>query len=384
MEDASSPPQPPSDAQVRVDNEGPKESREEMLIRHRKEVRDLQSKDMAMKKAAAKGSKAEQKAKKRSVDDEISRLDASMKSRHAEEIASLENGADNAETTEPASSSSAVEEAEDEDGREPPGGAAPMAKKGASKVKEDLSSIVKAMAGVTTGIAGATEGRVSKAQKRRDKKMQQDADRERRILDEQQNGSVSLRLVEAQHLQEKLLPLGFGLHEIKPDGNCLYRAVAHQLGLRGGSPRYDFSGIRSLAANYMRSHPDDFIPFVTSEHAEDEDSVQTAKAGGRAGGEGALEAEAEDPSVKFHRYCQEVESSSAWGGQLELEALAHALKKHITVVSADLPDVNMGVQYSEGTSVLPLILSYHRHEYGLGEHYNSVIPLEALLGVEDS
>lgn len=37
----------------------------------RKEIKELQGKEIALKKAAAKGSKAEQKAKKKSAEDEV-------------------------------------------------------------------------------------------------------------------------------------------------------------------------------------------------------------------------------------------------------------------------------------------------------------------------
>ncbi|GLT95817.1 hypothetical protein SLE2022_134790 [Rubroshorea leprosula] len=55
------------------------ETRDEILSRHRKEISDLQKKEIEMKKAAAKGSKAERKAKKKQVEEEISRLSAKLK-----------------------------------------------------------------------------------------------------------------------------------------------------------------------------------------------------------------------------------------------------------------------------------------------------------------
>ncbi|GMP99982.1 hypothetical protein CsSME_00047247 [Camellia sinensis var. sinensis] len=57
------------------------ETRDEMLSRHRKEI--------AMKKATTKGSKAEQKAKKKKIEEEVSQLSANIKERHAKKLASL-------------------------------------------------------------------------------------------------------------------------------------------------------------------------------------------------------------------------------------------------------------------------------------------------------
>lgn len=70
---------------------------------------------------------------------------------------------------------------------------------------------------------------------------------------------------------------------------------------------------------------------------------------------------------------REVEATASWGGQLELGALAQALKKHIVVYSASGPDVEMGKEYVSENLILRI--SFHRHAFGLGEHYNSVVPV---------
>ncbi|EFJ16302.1 hypothetical protein SELMODRAFT_422010 [Selaginella moellendorffii] len=120
--------------------------------------------------------------------------------------------------------------------------------------------------------------------------------REQRIQDEQ----VLLVSVEEDVLAAELQPLGLSLKEIKPDGHCLYRAVEDQLQLHPSAPQYSFQELRKIAAGYIREHPEDFVPFI--------------------GGD-----------VELEDYCREIESTAAWGGQLELEALSHALQKHIFV-----------------------------------------------------
>ena len=69
-----------------------------------------------------------------------------------------------------------------------------------------------------------------------------------------------------------------------------------------------------------------------------------------------------------------MEATAAWGGQLELRALAHVLRRRICVFSAHLPTVEMGEEYSDDGSGAnpPLRVAYQQHAYGLGEHYNSV------------
>ncbi|KAK6159651.1 hypothetical protein DH2020_003032 [Rehmannia glutinosa] len=172
------------------------ETREQMLSRHRKETSDLQEKELSMKKAAAKGSKAEQKAKKKQVDEEIHRLSTKLKEKQAEELALLGYSG----TTD--------------------------------KQKGNLDTLVKAIAGVSI-TNQAEQSKPTKSVKRREKRAQQEAAREQRIQEEQSQ-VVSDRLVENEKLEKKLEPLGFTINVIKPDGHCLYRAVEDQLGLHAG------------------------------------------------------------------------------------------------------------------------------------------------------
>ncbi|MQM07419.1 hypothetical protein Taro_040256, partial [Colocasia esculenta] len=288
-----------------------------------KEVAELQNKEISLKKSAAKGSKAEQKAKKKQVEDEISRLSSQLKTKHSEELASL--GYKNNE----------------------------------NKDKGDIDSLVMAIAGVSCGSQNDSV-KVSKSAKRRGRRAQQEAEREQRIQEEQSN-IISDKMIENERLEKKLEPLGLTINEIKPDGHCLYRAVEDQLSLnsRNVSP-YSYQELRKMAATYMREHASDFLPFFLSDGKVEVDSDET-------------------PLERFEHYCGEVEFTAAWGGQLELGALTHCLKKHIMIFSGSFPEVEMGKEYkSENGSISSnqsIMLSYHRHAYGLGEHYNSVVPI---------
>ncbi|WVZ60956.1 hypothetical protein U9M48_010903 [Paspalum notatum var. saurae] len=297
------------------------ETLDEVLSRHRKEKSKLQDKETSLKKAAAKGSKAEQKAKKKQVEEEITRLSAELEARHAAELASF--------------------------GYKPTG----------RSEKGNLDNLVKAIAGVSVS-SNPDSAKPSKGARRREKKAKEEAAREQRIQEEQSN-LVSDRMIETEKLERKLEPLGLTIQEIKPDGHCLYRAVENQLLLHSnGTARYGYQDLRQMTAKYMREHTADFLPFFLAE--------------------GKVEA-GPDPSESFERYCQEIESTAAWGGQLELGALTHCLKKHIVVYSGSFPDVEMGKEYKSGSGAsnagdTTIRLSYHRHAYGLGEHYNSVVP----------
>jgi len=87
------------------------------------------------------------------------------------------------------------------------------------------------------------------------------------------------------------------------------------------------------------------------------------------------------------RYAARLASTAQWGGHPELRALACTLGRPIVVYQAGAapwqmaPDADaMLVAGRTGTGggvVAPLRLSFHKFYYGLGEHYNSVVPRAA-------
>jgi len=138
----------------------------------------------------------------------------------------------------------------------------------------------------------------------------------------------------------------------------MYRAIADQLNLvkfvwpadsRGErSSATNFTEIRRHTAQFMREHSAEFAPFV------------------------GLEPE----SPEFQEYCSKVESAivSEWGGQVELRAIASWLECPIHVYDSTAPLLIMGEEFVSSTKI-PLRVTYHRHYFSLGEHYNSVEPL---------
>jgi len=302
-----------------------------VVVYCREEIKQLQNKETEMKKAAAKGSKAEQKAKKKQVEDDISKLSTKLKDKQLKELAS-----------QGFSSSSSNNIAKDE----------------TTEKKGDIDTLVRAIAGVSV-TAQQEHSKPSKSVKRREKRAKEEADREQRIKEEQSHVK-SDRMVENAKLEKKLKPLGLTVSEIKPDGHCLYRAVENQLANRsGGASPYTYQNLREMAASYMREHKTDFLPFFLSETEGDSNSGSAEE--------------------RFEKYCREVESTAAWGSQLELGALTHCLRKHIKVYSGSFPDVEMGKEYRSGDDS-SLMLSYHRHAFGLGEHYNSVVLVNNITG----
>jgi hypothetical protein len=65
---------------------------------------------------------------------------------------------------------------------------------------------------------------------------------------------------------------------------------------------------------------------------------------------------------------------SCGAGQLEITAIAHGSRRCVAVFSADAPLLLTGSEYECNGKRLQL--AYHRHYYGLGEHYNSLVETE--------
>ncbi|KAJ2879373.1 OTU protein [Coemansia aciculifera] len=104
--------------------------------------------------------------------------------------------------------------------------------------------------------------------------------------------------------------------------------------------------MRRRAAEYMRVHRDDFMPFMAHDSGDPFDMAD------------------------YDDHCDSVERSAAWGGHQEIMALSHALQLPVLVYQSDAPVLRIGEDVY-GTKE-PVRLSYHRHAYGLGEHYNSL------------
>lgn len=289
------------------------ETTEELLAKqHRKEKKDLQAKIQSMKNAVPKNDKKRRKQ----LTEDIAKLEAELSQKHENELRQL-------------NISSSVEE-----------------------VSNALDSVN------VTNNEEETDGkqtRTSKAQKRRDKRAALEKERETRIAEAEVENLTGSRHLENLKLKEKLAERHLQIKEISSDGHCMYRAVEDQLMVRGCA--LGLKDLRAQTAQYMRSHADDFLPFLTDPNTGD---MYTAD--------------------EFEKYCNDVADTAAWGGQLELKALSQVLQMPIEVIQAESLSIIIGEEYDRP----PITLIYMRHAYGLGEHYNSVEPLKELSNEEES
>ncbi|KAJ7940683.1 hypothetical protein B0H13DRAFT_25410 [Mycena leptocephala] len=160
--------------------------------------------------------------------------------------------------------------------------------------------------------------------------------------------------------------LNVQIHEINPDGHCLFSAVADQLQLLSiiPAPQASYITTRTAASTYIYSHPDDFLPFLPSAAGED--------------GSGALDPGLMSPR-EFEQYCASIRDTAVWGGEPEILALSRSFNVPIHVVQAGRPPVVVhnptdSPTDDQVTDKRVVRISYHRRMYGLGEHYNSLRP----------
>ncbi|XP_045191684.2 deubiquitinase OTUD6B-like [Mercenaria mercenaria] len=284
-----------------------------LLQRHKKEKKDLQAEIQKLKHSVTKGDKK----KKKEVTEKIALLESDLNAKHKKELAEFEENKSN-ETNAVNADVEAVQESVEKMTVEEPDEAGDVVKPAGKPKKQ------------------------SKAQKRRDKKAAQDLEREERIREQEIENLTSSRHMEAVKIASVLTQRGLQIHEIPSDGNCLYAAVIHQLEERKISNTVD--SLRKQVAEYMREHADDFLPFLSKDNGD---------------------CYTQDD---FEEYCKLLETTPAWGGQLEIQALCNVLHTPVEVVQAEGPSLVTGEQY-DGS---PLVLTYYRHAYGLGEHYHSV------------
>lgn len=295
------------------ENEDELNVEEALQVRHRKERKELQARVQALKKSADKGDKK----RKREVLDDIVKLELALDQRHSEELGQL---------------------------------------KASTKTIENVIQQVEHIS--INNLQPVPTERVSKAQKRRDKKAQAERETEIAIIAQEELNKTGPRMVEIQTLKAILNSRQLQLYPIASDGDCLYNAVRHQLLVTGYQPLYDTATLRYKTAEYISSNKDSLIFYMTNPSNGD-----------------ILN------DIEFERYCTAIRSTPAWGGQIEIKALSQVLKAPIEVLQASGPPT---IQNEDNFSGPTLIITYHRFMYSLGEHYNSTQPLSLIENDEQS
>lgn len=302
------------------------ETLEALQARHRKEQRDLVARITQKKKSASKKTR-------KGVNDECERLEQDLKERQAQELAAL-----NGDATEDEQAKQDAEQDTDNNGE----GQA----NGVVKAVESLS-----ISSPQPESSQQQDGAKKKPNRQKARLARRAAEQEAAAAQaaEEAANLPDLREQERTQMREHFGKYRLREKEIRADGHCLYSAVADQMettGL-GLKPRIQpkingeestlpaYKTVRYTAAAFIAENPDDFVPFM------------------------------EEP---LEQYLHKIKETGEWGGHIELIALAKMYGVNINVLHAD----GRVDKIESGDDVEEIWLGYYRHNFGLGEHYNSL------------
>lgn len=272
-------------------------SNDEEILRaqQRKEKKELLAKTQSMKKAATA------KDKKKKVLEDIAKLEAELTLKHQIELDQL-------------------------------------------KMKSLSISTSTPEVEVTAEPIEKVPQRISKAQKRREKKEAEERNKRADIANQEELNKEGPRHKEVLAFKKILKARNLCLFPIQSDGDCLFNAVRHQLTILNKTV-LDVKELRKLTADYIEANKETFILYMTN---PDTNEILN--------------------DDEFIAYCSSLRNSPAWGGQIEITALVHVLHVPIEVLQATGPPTITGNDEFEGPN---LVITYHRFMYSLGEHYNS-------------
>jgi len=295
------------------------ESLEELQTRHRKEQKDLQGRITQKKKGASKKTR-------KGVNSECDELEQKLKEKQDHERAAL-LGEDVPDVDNvPDLDESLIEEP-----------------------TNSVNGVTGSLATTTISeVAPSEDGQPRKRNRAKERLARRAAENEAAVEEAKKEAAnqPNPKAVEHAIMLKEFESRGLVEKSIRPDGHCLFSAVADQLsqvGIPLGAESdtelkeyQQYKVIRKAAARYIEGHPDEFAAWV------------------------------DEP---LDQYVTKIRDTAEWGGHLELLALAKSYDVEICVLQNGAPQT---IEPGSGTSTEKLWLAYYRHGFGLGEHYNSL------------
>ncbi|KAL6863893.1 hypothetical protein J3F83DRAFT_173558 [Trichoderma novae-zelandiae] len=313
------------------------ETLDQMQARHRRELKDLQGRITNKRKNATKKTR-------KGVNDECAEMERQLREKQAAEVAAVRGDVepgeqeDNARQNNETMSGTTTHELEE------------------ATARLDLDA--DEVGGEVKGQQQQQQQQQQPGKKRNRQKerlARRAAETEAAMLSAEQEASsmTDHRAKESAYMKGEFAAHGLSEKDIRPDGHCLFSALADQLS-HNGIPLRDGDGdgddkdkepayktVRKAATGYMEAHADDFAPFLEEDLGD---------------------------------YVRKMRDTAEWGGQLELIAVARRYGVEIRVIQDGRTERIGGAEEGEGEGDggKTLWLAYYRHGYGLGEHYNSL------------
>lgn len=294
------------------------ETLKQMQARHRKEKRELQGRITSKKKNATKKTR-------KGVNDECADMEARLAEKQEGEVSALLG--------------TPGQESDGEDHEQQ------------ADKKDGVEAVAEGVQGVKIEEPAQTQpvGKKRNRQKERLARRQAEQLAAAEAAESEAGNMVDHRAVEREAMASTFKANSLIEREIRPDGHCLFSAVADQLEHRGVSLRSapgaggedpGYKVVRKAAAEWIEDHGDDFAPFLEED---------------------------------LGSYVARMRDTAEWGGHLELLALARAYNLEINVVRNGPTEKIQGEDGGgrEGETQ-KIWLAYYMHGFGLGEHYNSL------------
>lgn len=293
---------------------------EELQIRHRKEEKDLQGRITQKKKNATKKTR-------KGVNDECDRLQRELQDRQQAEIDHVIG------SLRPVPDSLHAEVELKESGSE---SGSPDSPANTKPAQLGPSEELFAHSLPSSNRPNRQKARLARRVAEHKSAAEQAAEEATKLPD--------LRKQEIAAMQEQLEKLDLTEISIRPDGHCMYSAVAMLLREASTDERkfnagglQPYQAVRAETASFISQHPAEFEAFL------------------------------EEP---IDQYTKKIEMTAEWGGQLELQAIARSYGVDINVLQADGRIEKM--RSGGASEAEPIWLTYYRHSFGLGEHYNAL------------
>ncbi|RHZ45626.1 hypothetical protein Glove_668g18 [Diversispora epigaea] len=322
------------------------ETLEEITLRHKKELKELNSQITALKKTATKGDKK----RKKEVQIEVEKLEKEFRSRQQNELELFkstkptpkENSSNNDTLdSKPKNLEEHNEDNLDDDITDITDKL--LARLDAMRIEDEKKTPIQSKVNEEN-----KKPKINRQKERKKKKAAKLAEIQREAEEESKN-QVNMKEVESNAIKEMATKMGFTVKEIAADGHCLFNAISDQLRIRH-KIEISHSDIRKNTAMYMRNNTDDFIPFFSNTQDGNLYSLE-----------------------QFQNYCDDLENTALWGGEIEIRAISQIYEIPIHVIQMNSPILKMFDEKFPDKE--PIVISYHRHMYGLGAHYNSLITL---------
>ncbi|CAG8560886.1 6079_t:CDS:2 [Scutellospora calospora] len=275
---------------------------EELSMRHKNESKDLELQITKLKKTA-KGDKKRQKE----VQAEANKLRTELRQRQQKEIQELKTNEIVEETNR------VIESTSNEDYKEPSDNEVDIldqlyARLEATRIEEEKND--KPVAPLVNEIANKQK-KSNRQKLRKERKAAKLAEEQNEAAEAAKN-QINMTEIERNAITELIKPMGLIVEEVN------YQEVRHK------------------AAMYMRQHPDDFIPFLSNTKNTKDGEIYSLE--------------------QFHKYCDELEKTATWGGELEIIAISRVYKVPIHVVQMSSPILKMSDDIFFDKD--PILLSY--------------------------